>query len=50
VNDAMRVSRDIVFVRDQQYGIAGMMEPFKKRHNLIAGIGIESAGGLVGQQ
>src|ERR1017187_2170328 len=50
VNDAVGVQGDIVFVGDQDDGIALLVEAFEEAHDFVAGGGIEVAGGLVGQQ
>ena len=50
VDDAMRVHGDIVLMRHQHDGIALLVQLREQRHDVVAGGGIERAGGLVGQQ
>ena len=38
VDDAVRVLRDIVFVRDHKDGIALAVQMVEERHDLIAGL------------
>jgi hypothetical protein len=48
MNHAMRMIRNIEFVRDQHNGISSPMQPFKERHDLVAGIRVESASRFIG--
>src|ERR1039457_2989744 len=50
VNDAVGMQGDIVFVGDQDDGIALLVEALEEAHDFVAGGGIEVAGGFVGQQ
>ena len=47
---AMRERCDIGFVRDEDDGIACLMQAGEKRHDLAARLRIEVAGWLVGKQ
>ena len=47
---AVGVHGDIVLVRHQHDGIAFRVQRCEQRHDLVAGGGVERAGGLVGQQ
>ena len=43
------VLRDIVFVSDEDNGVALAMQVLEKRHDFVAGLGIKVSGRLVGQ-
>ena len=49
-NHAMGVQRDVRLVRHQDDGVAALVQPREKRHDFIAGRGVEISGGFVGQQ
>jgi hypothetical protein len=48
-DDAMGVQRDIVLVRDQDDGVAFLVQTPEERHDFVAGRAIEVSGGFVGQ-
>ena len=48
-NDPLGVLGDIVFMRNHDDGLAGLIEPAEHRHDLLAGDAIEVAGRLVGE-
>ena len=50
MNDAVGVLGDFVLVRDQDDRAALAVQLREERHDLLAGLGVEVAGGLVGQQ
>ncbi len=43
------MARDVGFVGDENDGVALLIKAFEKRHDFFAGLGIEVAGWLVGQ-
>src|SRR2546429_6707567 len=45
-----RSRRDVGFMGDQHDGLAGVMQLLEQPHDLLAGGGVEVAGGLVCQQ
>src|SRR5208282_3407025 len=49
VNDAVGVLGDIVFVADQHDGVALLVQAVEQGHDLGAGLRVQVAGGLVGQ-
>src|SRR5580765_1235738 len=49
-DDAMSAGRNVMLVRHQDDGVALFVELFKKVHDVVAGRGVERAGGLVGKQ
>ena len=49
VDDAMGELGDVGFVGDDDDGVAAMVELVEERHDLVAGLGVEVAGGLVGE-
>src|SRR5437660_12616406 len=48
-DDAVSVLCDIVFMRDHDDGIALRMQAVHERHDLVASLGVQVAGGLIGQ-
>src|SRR5438270_4525996 len=50
MNYAMGMQSDVMLVRDQDDRVAFVMQALEQRHDLVAGGGVEVAGGLVGQQ
>jgi hypothetical protein len=48
-DDAMSVAGNVVFVSDQNDGIALFVQPLEDQHDFIAGAAVEIAGGFVGQ-
>src|SRR3954453_19993616 len=49
-DDAVRVHGDIVLVGDEADGVAALVQALEKAHYFVAGGGVESAGGLVGEE
>ena len=49
VDDAVRVLRDVIFVGNQNDGVAFAVQIGKKRHDFFAGARIEISGWLIGQ-
>ncbi len=49
VDDAVRVFGDVVLVRDQDNRVALLVQAIEERHDLQAGLRVEVAGRLVGQ-
>ena len=47
---AMGVGGDVGFVRDEDDGVAGAVQAIEERHDFDAGLRIEVAGRLVGEQ
>jgi len=47
-DDAVSVSGDVRLMRDQDDGVALLMEAREERHDFFAGGGIKIAGGLIG--
>ena len=47
---AVRERGDVGFVRDQDDGVAGLVQAGEQRHDLGAGLRVEVAGRLVGEQ
>ncbi len=45
----MRILGDVGLVRDEDDGVALGMQSVEEGHDLVAGLGVEVAGGLVGQ-
>jgi hypothetical protein len=45
-----RACGDLGLVRDEDDGVAGVVQPLEERHDLDAGLRVEVAGRLVGQQ
>ena len=43
------MARDVGLVGDENDGVASLIKAFEQRHDLFAGLGIEVAGWLVGQ-
>ena len=50
VQDASRVPRDVLLVRDEHDGDAAAVQGLEDRHDLDAGPRVEIPGGLVGQE
>ena len=48
-DNAMRVFGDVRLVGDEDDGVALGVEVVEERHDLLAGLGVEVAGGLVGE-
>src|SRR5215467_2061715 len=48
-HDAVSVLRDVVFVGDENDGVALGVQVGKERHDFLAGLGIEVSGWLVGK-
>src|SRR5689334_22858647 len=48
-DDTMSVLGDIRLVGDEDDGVAPSVEFIKEGHDLVAGLGVEVAGGLVGE-
>ena len=46
----MRVGGDVGLVRDEDDRVAGLVEPLEQRHDFDAGLRVEVAGRLVGEQ
>ena len=46
----MRVGGDVGFVRDEHDGVARFVQALEERHDLDAGLRVEVAGRLVGEQ
>ena len=49
-DDAVRMQRDVVLVRDQDDRVALLVQALEQRHDFVAGRGVEVAGRLVGEQ
>src|SRR3954467_6283851 len=49
-DDAVRVHGDVVLVGDEADGVAALVQTFEQRHDFVSGGGVESAGGLVGEE
>src|SRR5262249_55322882 len=49
MNDSMCVFCDIRFVRDEDDGVSASLQLVEKSHDFVAGLGVEIACGLVGQ-
>ena len=49
MHNAMRKLRDISFVRHEHDGIALGVQMVEERHDLLAGLGVEIAGRLIGE-
>ncbi len=50
VNRPMGVNGDVGFMRDNHDGVTRLVELLEQRHDFGAGLGVEIAGRLVGQQ
>ena len=50
VDDAVRVRRDVGFVRDEDDRVAGLVQLGEQPHDFDAGLRVEVAGRLVGEQ
>jgi hypothetical protein len=49
IDDAVGVLGDVVLVGDKDDGVAFGMQAVEEGHDLVAGLGVEVAGGLVGK-
>ncbi len=49
VDDAVRVLRNVVFVRDENDGVALAVQVLEQRHDLLARFRIQVSGWLVGK-
>src|SRR5436190_13916401 len=50
VDDAMRVGGDVGLVRDEDDRVAPRVQPMEHLHDFLAGLRVEVAGRLVGEQ
>src|SRR3954453_1827953 len=49
-DDAVRVHGDVVLVGDEADWVAALVQALEQGHDFVAGGGVESAGGLIGQE
>src|ERR1051325_2444369 len=50
VDDAVRAGGYVVLVRDEDDGVAHLVQTLEERHDLVAGLGVERARRLVGEK